>query len=107
MVKEDLILTARDSIIHDSSRLAEIIMKITKSKKVGDLNIVNIKKKHMRKQRMRLFKEKIKSKTGKMINNAMKNKTSKAKMKNIKKELKVQAKTKATIDKIKKSVKEG
>lgn len=107
VVKEDLILTARDSIIHDSSRLAEIIMKITKSKKVGDLNIVNIKKKHMRKQRMRLFKEKIKSKTGKMINNAMKNKTSKAKMKNIKKELKVQAKTKATIDKIKKSVKEG
>ena len=42
-----------------------------------------------------------------MISKARKNKSSKAKMKNIKRELKVQAKTQATIDKIKKSVKEG
>lgn len=48
VIKEDLVLTAPGSIIHDSDRLAEIIVAITKSKKIGKLNIVKIKKRHMR-----------------------------------------------------------
>lgn len=51
VIKEDLVLTAPGSIIHDSDRLAEIIVAITKSKKIGKLNIVKIKKKHMRMQK--------------------------------------------------------
>lgn len=107
VVKEDLVLTTKNSIIHDSKRLAEIIMKITKSKKVGDLNIVNIKKKHMRKKRIKVLKENIKAKLSAFTSNRKTKKSSKNKLKNIKKELKVQAKTQATIDKIKNSVKKG
>lgn len=62
VVKEDLVLTAPDSIIHDSDRLAEIIMKITKSNRVGDLNIVKIKKKHSKKAKMLKIKEKFRNK---------------------------------------------
>lgn len=51
VIKEDLVLTAPGSIIHDSDRLAEIIMAITKSKKIGKLNIVKIKRKHMQNER--------------------------------------------------------
>lgn len=51
VIKEDLVLTAPGSIIHDSDRLAEIIMAITKSKKIGKLNIVKIKRKHMENER--------------------------------------------------------
>ncbi len=47
VIKEDFVLTAPGSIIHDSDRLAEIIVSITKSKKIGKLNIVKIKKKHL------------------------------------------------------------
>ena len=42
VIKEDLVLTAKDAIIHNSERLAEIIMSITKSKRVGRLNIVKV-----------------------------------------------------------------
>lgn len=107
VVREDLVLTAKDSIIHDSERLAEIIMKIIKSKRVGDLNIVNIKKKHMRNQKFMIMREKIKATVGNAMKNMKKNKSSKNKMKHIKKELKVQAKTQATIDRIKNTVEKG
>lgn len=102
VVKEDLVLTAKDAIIHDCDRLAEIIMSITKSKKVGNLNIVKIKKKHMRKERILKnrkkalsFKSKgsIRSKAVKPISRQ--------------KELKIQARTQATIDKMKNAVKKG
>lgn len=104
VVKEDLVLTAKNAIIHNSERLAEIIMKITKSKRIGDLNIVNIKKKHMRNKRFRIIRERVKSRVSAVMKQRKKSRSSKNKMKNIKKELKVQAKTQATIDKIKNSV---
>ena len=107
VVREDLVLTAKDAIIHNSERLAEIIMQITKSKRVGDLNIVNIKKKHMRNQKLLIIKEKVKNNLQRTLKNMRKTRSSKAKMRNIKKELKVQAKTKATIDRIKNTVEKG
>lgn len=61
VIKDDLVLTAPDSIIHDSDKLAEIIISITKSKKIGRLNIVKIKKKHIKDQK-KLFKNKISKK---------------------------------------------
>lgn len=51
--------------------------------------------------------ENIKVRTGKFFNKAKSNKSSKNKMKNIKKELKVKAKTQATIEKMRNTVKKG
>ena len=104
VVKEDLVLTAKDAILHDNERLAEIIIKITKSKRTGDLNIVKIKKKHMKKEK-RLTK--------KISNNNVKEKEKKPKIKknsekiekkNMEKQLKAQAKAQATVDKLKNAI---
>lgn len=104
VVKDDLVLTAKDSIIHDSDRLAEIIIKIAKSNRVGDLNIVKIKRKHMRKERIII----IKSYISKFINSK---KLAKAKIKpkksNPKKDERINAKNNATIEKIKSVIKKG
>ena len=51
VVEEDLVMTAPSSIIHDSKRVAEIILDIAKTKKIGKLNILKLKKKHLRKQK--------------------------------------------------------
>lgn len=103
VIKEDLVLTAKDAIIHDSERLAEIIMSVTKSKKVGKLNIVKINKKKMRKQRIRFIKNK--NLNEKRENFSQKSKFTKKMSKE--KELKIQARTKATMEKMKKAVKKG
>ncbi|MEG2310542.1 MAG: uridine diphosphate-N-acetylglucosamine-binding protein YvcK [Clostridia bacterium] len=103
VVKEDLILTAPGLIIHNADKLAQIIVSISKSKRTGDLNIVKIKKKHLKKE---------KSLKGKIIISKLKAKMKRKKEVKVKKinknrEMKVQAKTKATINKIKKAVKKG
>lgn len=104
VVKDDLVLTAKDSIIHDSDRLAEIIVKVTKSNKVGDLNIVKIKKKHMRKEKMIILKSHI----SKFINSRKSKKvTAKPKKQNKKKEEKLNARNNATIEKLKDAIKKG
>ena len=51
VIQEDLVLTAKNALIHDSDRLAEIIMTLALTKSIGDLNIVSIKKKHMQKEK--------------------------------------------------------
>ena len=56
---------------------------------------------------MMIIRQKIKAKLQNSLSKMNKNRSSKAKMRNIKKELKVQAKTQATIDKIKNSVEKG
>ena len=103
VIKEDLVLTAKDAIIHNSERLAEIIMSITKSKRVGRLNIVKVNKKNMKRQKLLNFKKKnLNSKRELMSKKSkMNRKLSKEK------ELKIQARTQATIDKMKKAVKKG
>lgn len=109
VVKEDLILTAPGAIIHDSDRLAEIIMSIAKSKRIGDLNIVRIKKKHMKNERRINNMNFVKS----VIQKFLSSRKSSAKT-NIKKkvtkttdEIKVREKTNATVDKIQKAIKKG
>lgn len=105
VVQEDLILTAKNAIIHNSERLAEIIMAITKSKKIGDLNIVRIKKKHMKDEKKItgnnqftsiLHQKKVQGKVNKKIKTVKKNKGNK--------EVKISAKSDATIDKLRKKV---
>ena len=51
VIQEDLVVTAPNSILHDSKRVAELIIAIAKSKKIGDLNIVKVKKKHLKKEK--------------------------------------------------------
>lgn len=104
VVKDDLVLTAKDSIIHDSDRLAEIIIRVTKSKRVGDLNIVKIKKKHMRKERFIVLKSRIQ----KILKSKKKVKVSPVKsQKNKKREEKITKRNNETIEKLKDAIKKG
>lgn len=97
VINEDLVMTAPSSIIHNSKRVSEIIMSIAKTKKIGKLNIVNIKKKHMKKEkRMRSMNSELKNITSEAVNN------SKNMIKNMIKENKVNKKEKKLISKIKK-----
>lgn len=74
VVKGDLVLTAPGAIIHDSDKIADIILKIAKSKKIGDLNIVKIKKKHNKQAKILMFKENFKYVISKLKNKSDKNK---------------------------------
>ncbi len=97
VVKDDLVLTAPGKLIHNSDKVAEIIMSIAKSKRIGNLNIVKLKKKHLRKEK----KIKIKNRLSKLTKNKKKSLTKKNSKKNKSKEIKIHAKTTATINKIK------
>ncbi|MEG1705499.1 MAG: YvcK family protein [Clostridia bacterium] len=97
VITEDLVMTAPSSIIHNSKRVSEIIMSIAKTKKIGKLNIVNLKKKHMKKEKkVNRQKSEIKVKTAEIIN------TSKDAVINIIKENKINKKEKKIISKISK-----
>ena len=105
VVKEDLVVTSKDAIYHDSSRLVEIIMKITKSKRTGNLNIVKIKKKHLRKE------QKLNSKKNNNVAEKKANleisKPTRLEKRSKEKELRAKKKAQATIDKLKDAVKKG
>ena len=108
VIKDDLAMAASGSIIHNSKRLAEIIVRLTKSRRIGDLNIVRIKKKHMLKEKQMI--KKLKSKKVKEENEKKKiNKNKKIGLKknNSKKEEKLNKKTEATINKIKSKISKG
>lgn len=93
VLKEDIVVTSKNSLMHDSKRVANIIMKIAKSKKIGELNVVKIKKKHL--------KNKNKILNGKSIkNDSLKNNSFKNIIEKIKEVSKKADKTKeATIEK--------
>lgn len=118
VVQEDLVLTSKNAIIHNSERLAEIIMAITKSKKIGDLNIVKIKKKHLKNEKhvngknnfsktLKDVQAKIKKiKKEKEVDKKEKSPKIKTKVKKAKvnKEVKISPKADATIDRIRKKI---
>lgn len=110
VIKEDLVMATSGAIIHDSKRLAEIIIRLTKSRKIGDLNIVRIKKKHMLKEKRLILKSKMEK--AREEKNKIKKKSKSIKNKNlvknnIKKEDKINKKTEATIKKIKSKISKG
>ena len=95
VITEDLIMTAPSSIIHNSKRVSEILMSICKTKRNGKLNVVSMKKKHMRKERkIKNNKVGLKEKTNEVIS------SSKGKVKDILKEAKIVKKEKEIISKI-------
>lgn len=97
VITEDLVMTAPSSIIHNSKRVSEIIMSISKTKKIGKLNIVSLKKKHMKKEmHIKSKNVELKDKTAEVIN------SSKNMFKSMVKEKKLEQKEKKIIAKIKK-----
>ena len=101
VIQEDLVLTAKNALIHDSDRLAEIIMTLALTKSIGDLNIVSIKKKHMQKEKILNGKRFIKTKMQNAKRKKKKKKIEKQKKNKKPKEIKTSEKTQATINKIK------
>ena len=106
VIREDLVLATKSGIIHDTKRLSEIIVKLAKSRRTGDLNIVKVKKKHMRKEKKLKNKKNVSvtKKNSITQNEKKKNKTEK---RNKAKEERITAHTKATMEKIKKTMKKG
>ncbi len=104
VIKEDLVLATKSGIIHDNKRLSEIIVRLAKSRRTGDLNIVRIKKKHMKKEKKISNKKNMKNVSTSKKNNLKNTKQTK---KNIAKEEKITAHTKKTMEKIKKTMKKG
>lgn len=104
VIREDLVLATKSGIIHDTKRLSEIIVKLAKSRRTGDLNIVKVKKKHMKKEK-KLKKNKVLSNKKKVVSNTSKHK--KDEIKNKVKQEKITAHTKATMEKIKQTMKKG
>lgn len=104
VIREDLVLATKSGIIHDTKRLSEIIVKLAKSRRTGDLNIVKVKKKHMKKEK-KLKKNKVLPNKKKVVSNTSKHK--KDEIKNKVKQEKITAHTKATMEKIKQTMKKG
>jgi len=110
VIQEDFVVTAKNALIHDADRLAEIIMTLSLTKSVGDLNIVTMKKKHMKREKMlsnrkaikskiQDFKRKKAQKKAEKLQKESKNK--KQNKVNQEKIMKTAEKTQATINKIK------
>ena len=107
VIQEDFVVTAKNALIHDSDRLAVIIMTLSLTKSIGDLNIVSMKKKHMKKEQILSGKRFIKGKIQEIKRNKAQKKAEK--LKNDKKSAKANQdkikktteKTQATINKIK------
>lgn len=107
VIQEDFVVTAKNALIHDSDRLAEIIMTLSLTKSIGDLNIVSMKKKHMKKEQILSGKRFIKGKIQEIKRKKAQKKAEK--LKNDKKSAKANQdkikktteKTQATINKIK------
>ena len=107
VIREDLVLATKSGIIHDTKRLSEIIVKLAKSRRTGDLNIVKVKKKHMKKEKKLKSKKstnRVSTKKNVVQSEAKKKKIEK---RNKAKEEKIAAQTKATMEKIKKTMKKG
>ena len=104
VIREDLVLATKSGIIHDTKRLSEIIIRLAKSRRTGDLNIVKVKKKHMKSEK-KLKKSSTNLNTKHNSSNSHKNIKNEKKEKI--KEEKIAAHTKATMEKIKKTMKKG
>ena len=107
VIREDLVLATKSGIIHDTKRLSEIIVKLAKSRRTGDLNIVKVKKKHMKKEKKLKSKKSTNSVSTKKNVVQSEAKKKKIEKRNKAKEEKIAAQTKATMEKIKKTMKKG
>ena len=107
VIREDLVLATKSGIIHDTKRLSEIIVKLAKSRRTGDLNIVKVKKKHMKKEKKLKSKKSTNSVSTKKNVVQSEAKKKKIEKRNKAKEEKIAAQTKNTMEKIKKTMKKG
>lgn len=103
VIQEDFVVTAKNALIHDADRLAEIIMTLSKTKAIGNLNVASLKRKHMQKERIMNGKNFIKSKlkAAKAKKAQKKVQKKKASAKTTKKEVRTSEKSQATINRLK------
>ncbi len=92
IIQEDLVITAPNAIMHDSHRVAEIIIEIAKTKKTGKLNLLRIKKKHKLAFERLDAKDKKLQKVNKSVENETNKKNSTAKEKEVLKKQKAAVK---------------
>ena len=108
VIQEDFVLTAKNALIHDADRLAEIIVTLSSTKAIGDLNIVTTKRKHMTQERINLGKKIVKRKVNEVkIKKAHKKLEKEKNAKNNKKkdkEITASAKSQETINKLKEKI---
>ncbi len=107
VIQEDFVLTAKNALIHDADRLAEIIMTLSLTKSIGDLNIVSMKRKKFKREQMLSNKKFIKSKIQEMKRKRALKKMDKIKgatPKKKKKIVKTSKKSQDTINKIKEEI---
>lgn len=109
VIQEDLVLTAKNALIHDANRLAEIIITLALTKSIGNLSIVKAKKKHMDQERRinqkNYIKEKMaKAKEKRIQKKIEKNEKKKEKEEPKKEEVKVSEKSQETVNKLKDEV---
>lgn len=104
VIQEDFVLTAKNALIHDADRLAEIIMTLSLTKSIGDLNIVSMKRKHMYREKLlagkKIIKNKLQERKAKKVQKKIE-KQSAAKKNKKAKVVKTSEKSQATINKIK------
>lgn len=97
VIERDLVLTAKNSILHDNEQIAQIIVEKATVKKVGNLDVLKAKNKKDKKDKIKLLlktlKENIKKKREEKSKTASSNNKSQ-KINNNKKEDKVKKETK-------------
>lgn len=103
VIQEDFVLTAKNALIHDAQRLAEIIITLSSTKSIGDLNLVSVKRKHFQQERINTGKRIVKKKVNEAKLKRQHRKLEKEKSKKPKKEKEVvtSEKSQATINMIK------
>lgn len=107
VIQEDFVLTAKNALIHDANRLAEIIITLSSTKAIGDLNVVSMKRKHMQQERIKVGKKIVKNKVNEAkIKKAQKRLEKEKKQSKSKKEKQVTTskKSQETINKLKDKV---
>ena len=103
VIQEDLVYTAKNALIHNTDRLSEIIMTLALTKTIGDLNIVSMKKRHLKQEKKITNRNWIKSKFQNIKRKKIMKKLEKSKPRSSK-EVKTSEKSKATINKLKDKV---
>ena len=106
VIKDDIILTGKDMIMHDVDKLSSVIVKLAKSKRVGNLNVVKMKKKKMRTQKIIEIKSILNDTLAKK-KSKKNNVNAKTKTVNEKREMRKKAVHQATIEKMKNAIKKG
>ena len=66
VIQDDLVVTAKDSILHNNKKIAEILVDVARKKKIGNMNILKEKTKKKHKKNAKNIIAQVKSETKKI-----------------------------------------